>query len=88
MIRFRHDNLIYFVSSTGESCDEGSRKLIEFNKIETSQNFKPISVNYAIKRSKLNHFALCIKGIEPESISTIKENVYKVLVELKTQYLS
>ena len=83
MIQFRHDNLIYLVSSTGEPCDEGARKVIEFNKIESSQNFKPISVNYTLKRSKLNHFAPCIKGIEPESISTIKENVYKALVELK-----
>ena len=83
MIQFRHDKLIYFASSSSESCDEGGRKLIEFNKIGSSQNFKPVSINYRLKRSNLNHFALCIKGIEPESISVIKENVYKVLVELK-----
>ena len=61
MIQFRHDNLKYFISSTSELCDEGARKLIEFNKIESSQNFKPISVNYALKRSKLFHFCSLYK---------------------------
>ena len=75
IIQFRHDNLIYFVSSTGKSCDEGAKKLIEFNKIELSQKFKLLTVDYTNKRSKLNHFTICIRGIEPESISTIKEIV-------------
>ena len=84
IIQFPQDNLIYFVSSTGEPCDKGAKKIIEFNKSESSQKYKLLTVYYTNERSKLNHFALCVRGIEPESISTIKENVYKVLLELKS----
>ena len=83
MIQFRKDNLIYFVTSTGNPCDKGANDLIEFNKIETNHTLKEISATHTKKGSKTNHFALCIRGKRRESISNISENLYIVLKQLR-----
>ena len=83
MIQFRKDNILYSVTSTGTPCDKGARNLIEFNKIETNQTLKEITAIHTQKGSKINHFALCIRGNEQESISTIRENIYIVLKQLR-----
>ena len=62
MIQFRTDNLIYFVTSTGNPWDEGAKDLIEFIKIEANQTLQKISAIHRKKESKTNHFALCIRG--------------------------
>ena len=46
VIQFRKDNLIYFVTSTGNPCDKGAKDLIEFNKIETNQTLQGISATH------------------------------------------
>ena len=92
MIQFRKDNLAYFVRSTGNPCDKGAKDLIGFNKIERNETSKEISVTYTEKGSKTNHFDLCIRGENQESISNILKDKYIVLQQLilllKIKYLN
>ena len=82
LIQVRRDNIVYFVSSNGSPCDVGAAKLIEFNKIETQQTLKHLEIKHT-KRNKSNQFAVCIRGENPESISTVKDNLYTLLKHLK-----
>ena len=65
LIQCRKGNIAYFVNSLGESSDNGSKKLIEFNKIPVEQKLKVNEVQQIKRKSKSKHYySLCIRNRE------------------------
>ena len=62
MLQYRKGNIIYFLTSIGEPCDNGAKGLITTNKIPEKQQLKVESDNEIKRSNNKNFFALCIRG--------------------------
>ena len=83
LIHCRKDNIIYFVDNKGNPCDEGALKLIEHNKIEPNQILNYLNVISTKRNNGFYYFSLCIREDDKLSIYKVKENIFKVLRDLK-----
>ena len=84
LIQCRKGNIAYFVNSSGEPSDNGSKKLIEFNKIPIKQKLEVNEVQQTKRKTKNKHYySLCIRGKNPESLTIIKQNITTTLSILK-----
>ena len=82
-IQYRTDNIAYFITNNGLPCDEGARKLLEFNKISPNQSTTVGEVKETKKGNNRHQFSLCIRGETPESMSNIKANIFETLKVLR-----
>ena len=84
LIQCRKGNIAYFVNGLGEPSDNGSKKLIEFNKIPPEQKLEFNEVRQIKRKLKGKYFySLCIRGEKPKSLTTIKQNITTTLSILK-----
>ena len=74
---------MYFVGSNGKPCDVGSCKLAENYKISLNRNLEYLIVNVDKRNNGTYHFSLCIREGSALSLFNIKENIFKVLSNLK-----
>lgn len=83
LLQFRRDNVVYFVSSNGEPCDDGAKGLLKTNKIPAKQDAN-IGTIIESKRSNNRHlFALCIRRDAPVSQAITITQISKTLMLLR-----
>ena len=83
LIQFRTDNIVYFVSSNGQACDKGAKKLLESSKIKIIENQEVGEVQHSKRKNNRYYFSLCIRGESPESLVCIKNNIKQTMEVLR-----
>ena len=82
-IDIRHDNILYFLDSSGNCVDEGSKRLKSRNLLPKRKNFDEFNF---LQRNKKFYFEICV-NIECAS-DMIKGNVKKCLHKLRETMLN
>ena len=88
LIQFRTDNIVYFVASDGNPCDEGSQDLIEANKIPIKETLQVGKFSEIKKEANRYLFGLCIRNETPESQEFIKRKLYNTFTLLHESLLN
>ena len=83
LLQFRKDNIIYFIASDGSLCDNGSRVLIEANKIPANQTVCVGKIGETRRSNNKYLFGLCIRGENPEPQQIVKNNLGETLTLLR-----
>ena len=88
LIQFRKDNIAYFVANDECPCDEGSRALIEANKIPAEQTLHVGKINETRRSNSKYLFGLCIREGNLESQEIVKKNLRNALTLLRDSLIT
>ena len=87
LLQFRKENIAYFIASDGSPCDEGSRALIEVNKIPVKLTLQVCNISETKKSNNKYLYGLCIREKNPESQEVIMNNPRTTLTLLRESLL-
>lgn len=79
LIQHRADHIAYFIDELGNSCDLGSKLLIECNKIPAQQRVEVHEI-FAFKQSNGKQLiVLSVKAKDDFSQESVKQNLIELL---------
>ena len=76
------------MSTNGQPCDIGAKKLLETNRIKHNQQLCVGEVHHLKRKNNYYCFSLCIRGENPESLIHIRNNIVKTMIILRDLLMS